>query len=100
MSELAIVHNCQGDECESHSQEVEEKGRNIAKSVFYQDEGRTPDEYHRQKQKVGQRRGAESMRQLFARSDRLLGGLIGISNVDSVPLDNSTKDLCAQELLR
>ncbi len=68
VTELAMIHNHKCDKRQSHSQEIEKKRRDVLKGVFYQDEGRPPDEHDRQKQEVSQGCGAESMSQLVIRS--------------------------------
>ena len=76
MLELAIVHDGQSDERQSHSKEIEEKWGDVLKCALHEDEGCTPDEHDRQKQEVSQDRGAESMGQLVVRSDGRFGGWV------------------------
>ena len=64
VAKLAVVHDGQRDEGQSHSEQIEEKRRGVLKSVFDEDEGCAPDEDDRQQQEVGQGGGAESTGQL------------------------------------
>jgi hypothetical protein len=44
VAELATIHDGEGDERESHAEEVEEKRGGVLKGVFDENEGGSPDE--------------------------------------------------------
>ncbi len=53
VTELAVVHDGQGDEGEGHAEQIEEERGGVLKSVFDEDEGCAPDEDDCQQQDVG-----------------------------------------------